>query len=84
VTPQPTAPRWTIYKLAAKRERIGEVEAATEAEAIDHCNRRGDPMPSPFAAPAVLRPDEVRRFLRLATSSKIRVTGACRSRQSAR
>jgi len=33
--PQPPPPRtvWTIYKLAAKQTRVGEVEAATEAEA---------------------------------------------------
>jgi hypothetical protein len=36
---------WTIYKLAAKQTRIGEVEAASEAEAIEKavaefCNTR--------------------------------------------
>jgi hypothetical protein len=34
--PEPTKPTiWTIYKLAAKRTRIGEVKAATEGEAIE-------------------------------------------------
>jgi hypothetical protein len=31
--PAPTV--WTIYKLAAKQIRVGEVEAATEAEAVE-------------------------------------------------
>ena len=34
--PEPTKPvRWVIYKLAAKQISLGEVEAATEAEAIE-------------------------------------------------
>ena len=34
--PEPPKPvRWVIYKLAAKQTWIGEVEAATEAEAIE-------------------------------------------------
>jgi hypothetical protein len=33
--PPPLPPRWTIYKLAARQTWIGEVEAATEAEAIE-------------------------------------------------
>jgi hypothetical protein len=35
--PQPPPPPtvWTIYKLAAKQTRVGEVEAATEAEALE-------------------------------------------------
>jgi hypothetical protein len=31
--PKPT--NWTIYKLAARQERLGVVEAATEAEATE-------------------------------------------------
>jgi hypothetical protein len=31
--PQPTT--WTIYKVAAKQTRLGEVEAADEREAIE-------------------------------------------------
>jgi hypothetical protein len=31
----PLPPRWTIYKLAAGQIWVGEVEAATEAEAIE-------------------------------------------------
>jgi len=31
--PPPTS--WTIYKLAARQQRLGTVEAATESEAIE-------------------------------------------------
>jgi hypothetical protein len=35
--PQPPSQRttWTIYKVAAKQTRLGEVEAADEREAIE-------------------------------------------------
>ena len=33
--PQPTKTRWHVYKLAAKRQWVGEIEAADEREAIE-------------------------------------------------
>jgi hypothetical protein len=33
--PPPEPFRWTIYKLAARQTWIGEVEAATKAEAVE-------------------------------------------------
>ena len=34
--PEPTKPTtWTIYKVATKQTRVGEVEAVTEGEAIE-------------------------------------------------
>jgi len=32
--PQPTKTRWHVYKLAAKRQWVGEIEAVEEREAI--------------------------------------------------
>jgi hypothetical protein len=36
--PSPTV--WAIYKLAAKQTRVGEVEAATEAEAVEKATKQ--------------------------------------------
>jgi hypothetical protein len=33
--PQPTKTKWHVYKLAAKRRWVGEIEAADEREAIE-------------------------------------------------
>jgi hypothetical protein len=33
--PQPTKTKWHVYKLAAKREWVGEIEAVDEREAIE-------------------------------------------------
>jgi hypothetical protein len=33
--PQPTETKWHVYKLAAKRQRVGEIEAVDEREAIE-------------------------------------------------
>src|SRR5258707_15328686 len=33
--PQPTKTKWHVYKLAAKRQWVGEIEAVDEREAIE-------------------------------------------------
>ena len=33
--PQPTRTKWHVYKLVAKREWVGEIEAVDEREAIE-------------------------------------------------
>jgi hypothetical protein len=33
--PPPLPPRWIIYKLAARRTWVGEVDAADEREAVE-------------------------------------------------
>jgi hypothetical protein len=33
--PQPTKTKWHVYKLAAKRQWVGEIEAVNEREAIE-------------------------------------------------
>jgi len=33
--PQPTKTKWHVYKLAAKREWVGEIEAVDEREVIE-------------------------------------------------
>jgi hypothetical protein len=33
--PQPTKTKWHVYKLAAKRQWVGEIEAVDELEAIE-------------------------------------------------
>jgi hypothetical protein len=34
-SPQPTKTKWHVYKLAAKRQWVGEIEAVDEREAIE-------------------------------------------------
>jgi hypothetical protein len=33
--PQPTKTKWHVYKLAAKRQWVGDIEAVDEREAIE-------------------------------------------------
>jgi len=33
--PQPTKTKWHVYKLAVKRQWVGEIEAVDEREAIE-------------------------------------------------